>query len=950
MIADTVDKLPDSSLRVRLARVARRLMLVGATGGLLWGLIGVLAVLIIGGWVDLLWGLGPRMRISVWTISTAGGGLVLGVLVRSTAIAARASSIAKRLDATAATGGDILTGLDLDEPGAGVQVDRTAELTNGLARLAVDHAARLALEVPVGRAVTAKPVHRSLAVLAIAAAAVGILVACLPRLAWTEWSRFTDPFGNVPPFSWTQFEVTPGDTEVLYGSPREIGVTATGRPVEQVELVIVDTRRREESLPMFEESDGSWRAVLSRVTEPATYYVRSFRSQSRRYGIRVKTVPLIEEVRVRITPPDYTRLAAYEGPVPGEGVSGLPGTKVEIRARSNRPLSGGRLSFVEAGSSAVADGQTRIELTATAQGSDEVLGVFQIHAAGKFQLKVTDVAGQPSLESFSAAVVLLTDQRPFVRLTQPKPVSLATPSTVLPVVISAEDDYGISRLELFRSLNDSRALPTDVRLAADAPPRRVYESVHLPLNEYGLEPGDVIRMFARVTDNHPAGEKGAESSVVEVRIISQEEFERMLRVREGINVLLSKYREAQRRMEQLTEELESLRKKLEAALPDDPVSAELREELGRMLMRLRKESKELRRLAGHDLPFDLDKHLSPLVDEMASGVEDIQRQLEELSGDPELGAGSLAKQLQKMLDELGGSRKDFQQQATVPLDVLEVVMPLIADEAKFIQLTMKQMDLADRLASLEGHDGEDKPALKARMRDLEEEQQTIRKDLGDLMEDILDHVETLPDDPEFELLRKSAQKFVRDVESSGATEAMVEAEQALVEFSGSRAYEKARQAAEILKSFIAVCQSEGGVGNQGRRCLGFQPRLAQGLGNSVDQLLEAMGLGAGRGGVGGGTGGQGGYSAVRGPGQNIGLYGSMPGITPGAAAGQTGQAAFGDDGRSGSGGLFSNPNVDTWVDTLGEDGAGGSGEGAVPVRYRRRVSKYFQRLAEQISD
>ena len=643
MIVDSVDKLADTSLRARLGRVARRVMLVGATGGLLWGLIGALAVLIVGAWIDLLWGLAPQLRITVWTISTAGGALVLGVLVRGTAIAARARSVARRLDATAATGGDILTGLDLDDPGAGVQVDRTAELTAGMAQLAVDHAARLALEVPLGRAVRAKSVRRSGTVLVISAAVVGIFAACLPRLAWTEWSRFTDPFGNVPPFSWTQFEVTPGDVEVLYGSPREISVTATGRPVEQVELVILDTGHREESLPMFEESDGSWRAVLSKVTEPATYYVRSYRSQSRRYSIGVITVPRIEKVRVRITPPDYTRLAAYEGPVPAEGVSGLPGTKVEIWALSNRPLSGGRLSFVEAASAPSVNDPTQIELTATVPGADEVRGEFQISAAGKFQLRVTDVAGQPSLEAFSAAVELLTDQRPFVRLTQPKPVSLATPSTVLPVVISAEDDYGISGLELFRSLNDSRPLPTDVRLAADAPPRRVYESIYLPLNEYGLAPGDVIKLFARVEDNNPAGEKGAESSVVEVRIISQEEFERMLRAREGINVLLSKYREAQRRMEQLTEELESLRKKLEAASPDDPVSGELREELGRTLMRLVKESKELRRLAGHDLPFDLDKHLSPLVDEMASGVEDLQRWLEELAGKDDLKSGDLTR-------------------------------------------------------------------------------------------------------------------------------------------------------------------------------------------------------------------------------------------------------------------------------------------------------------------
>ena len=33
----------------------------------------------------------------------------------------------------------------------------------------------------------------------------------------------------------------------------------------------------------------------------------------------------------------------YEGPLPKEGVSGLPGTKVQIFLRSNRPLSGGTI-------------------------------------------------------------------------------------------------------------------------------------------------------------------------------------------------------------------------------------------------------------------------------------------------------------------------------------------------------------------------------------------------------------------------------------------------------------------------------------------------------------------------------------------------------------------------------------------------------------------------------
>ena len=59
----------------------------------------------------------------------------------------------------------------------------------------------------------------------------------------------------------------------------------------------------------------------------------------------------------------------------------------------------------------------------------------------------------------------------------------------------------------------------------------------------------MIKLFGRVEDNDPAGAKGAESSVVTVRIVSQEEFERMVRTRQGIEAMLSKYYAAQRRME-----------------------------------------------------------------------------------------------------------------------------------------------------------------------------------------------------------------------------------------------------------------------------------------------------------------------------------------------------------------------------------------------------------------
>ena len=89
----------------------------------------------------------------------------------------------------------------------------------------------------------------------------------------------------------------------------------------------------------------------------------------------------------------------------------------------------------------------------TEPGGQEAVGRFEIGGDGKFEFQVIDADGQSSQQSFSGNVTLIKDQYPLVRILRPPPQSLATPTAVLPVVLSAEDDCGISRLELFRSLN-----------------------------------------------------------------------------------------------------------------------------------------------------------------------------------------------------------------------------------------------------------------------------------------------------------------------------------------------------------------------------------------------------------------------------------------------------------------------------------------------------------------
>ncbi|MEX0710857.1 MAG: hypothetical protein WD278_00820, partial [Pirellulales bacterium] len=531
----------------------------------------------------------------------------------------------------------------------------------------------------------------------------------------------------------------------------------------------------------FPESDGKWRATIAEVRASGTYYARGHTARSHRFAIQVITVPRISEVRWRVTPPAYTHDGAYEGPMPQGGLAGLPGTQVEVWAKSNRPLSGGSLD-IASGSQ-----RERVALSATATASQEVSGRFEIRQAGKFSLNVTDVAGQQARESFRGSITLLSDARPFVRLLEPPGQSLATPTATLPVVISAEDDYGLSRVQLFRSLNDSRPLPLDLPL--DAPHvRRCEQGTYLPLSAYGLEPGDVIKLFARVEDNDPAGAKGSESTVAVVQIIAHEDYQRMVRAREGMQVFLSKYQQAQRRLESLADEVQGLQKKQKQEAKDPEHAEAQREALARLAKQMQTDAEAIRKSVEQLLPYDLDRSLTKELERLADKLDRLSKEAEQLASQSDLSDEERARRLKELLDELNAEKQDFQEQVTQPLEQLADIYPLLEDEARFVELTRRQRDLAERMAPLKGRDQLDDPALKARMRDLEDEQRRLREELGELLDDIETHAARLPDSPELADLVASALEFADAVRSSGASEAMAAAETGLAQFSGTTAH------------------------------------------------------------------------------------------------------------------------------------------------------------------
>lgn len=919
-----------------LERITLRLKTVCAFSGAGWALACMLLVVVLAAWSDLLWEMPGWVRLmSLISAVVLGIGILVAMIYRGWR-QGTPRFMARRLDHVAGTGGIILTGTDLV-----LEQQPNSSLTAELAQLAIQKAGSVAQTVKPSAVVPAKPIQWSWGSLMGLGLIVLLVALVLPRLAWTQWNRFSDPFGDQPGYSRVNYHVKPGHVKVIYGQGFDISVSTEGPAVDRVDVVLQSADgKSEEVLPMFPEANSQWQASITQVITPGQYFVRSRAGRSERFRIDVITVPKIESVRFRIAMPEYTNLPAYEGALPKEGVSGLAGTQVQVWVKSNRPLSGGSMELLSS------TGKQAWRMQATQPGSTEATGTFTIQQAGKLNLQVEDDAKQLSTDVFSASVNLLVDERPFVRILEPRELSYATPNTVLPIAISAEDDYGISRLQLFRSLNESRAMPYEFAVKKPAP-LRCMETYQMPLSTYGLEPGDEIKLFARVEDNDPAGPKGSESTVVVIRIIAQQDFEKMVRQRQGLDVLLSKYQQAQRRMENLLEEIEKIEQK--SAQEDREVTQEERQELEKLAEQIKKEAEAIEAAAKHELPYDVDKAMSKELEKMAEQLQEASKEAKSLSNKPGLKSGAKKETLKKMREKMAGQKKELQEKTTEPLEHMAKVYPLLQDAERFVELYQRQKDLAARMESLKGKERPDDPALKNRMRDLQAEQLELRQALVKLMDDIDDHIAQLPDDEQLNQLRETATDFLAALRASGAVEAMDQSESSLGAFQGTAASEATLQARDIMEKLLKKCKGGDGMASQCKGCLKFSPSLNECLGNTLDQLLSEAGLGSGDAEgsqPGNGSGNGGGYSARRNSSQNVGLYGQLPSIGDVNSSGRSqGSGLQGLTGR-GAGGKRDVGNTRSF-ESVSKSGSAGVAGAVVPAPYRKRVADYFQRIADE---
>ena len=755
----------------------------------------------------------------------------------------------------------------------------------------------------------------------LALAAVGV---CWSMAVWlggdvlaSVLPRFADPFGDHPPYSRLKIDVSPKRGDVLYGGQLEIKATTRGRPVEKLWLV-ARAGRNETRTMMFLAPDRSFFQTLANLREPTTFFVTDGAARSRRFPIQVRYTPQITLVEVTTTFPEYTGRAPRTTALADEPQTLPADTRVAFRVVSNRPLSAGELSITP-----VLGGAARRVPLQVGNQSNVVTGEFTLAESSAVSLSVRDTGGLTCAEPRGARLNLLPDERPRVFVLEPGRHAVATATTKIPVRVQAQDDYGVTQVAWLRGHNRSIERPFNMKLELKNGPALVESSSSFDLEKLGVRTGDVIEYYFEAADNYPRGPNLALSRMYRLEIISAEQYQEILRRAAARKALFEPYFKMGAWLRRLAERSRNLEKKANTGASSEELSREAAE----LARDLDKYEEELGKVLQQAAMFDVEQAFRETLviqhtrfsnakknfkDGIARGppgpknISELSKELEDLAGEEEEEIGEPARQIASAAQLVARA---------------DTFVKLAREEALLAQMLRRFADKAEPLTRIE----------QMEVQELAHQQRRIQEELAKLLASLPELAAQLPEGEQFEPLRKDVASFIDAVKQAKIEDDLASASKALGEPDAMTGHALAQIAAEKMDKLIARCEQQ--MPGQARQCLRFQPKLQTGLGNTLEQILAAMG-------VGNGDGGRDGYGLFN---DDVALYGPNAEVA-GEQAG----------GRNDRGGTTSARGERLGPDT--GDGPGKTPEMAgrvrlrpdakFPLRYREVVGEYFRAIAE----
>jgi hypothetical protein len=514
------------------------------------------------------------------------------------------------------------------------------------------------------------------------------------------------------------------------GMPLTLRVAAAGRREVTVSLRAAGESWRDTTLTV-DAATGDARLALGPVVAPLTVRATDGRAQTDELAIAIDDRGWIGDVAVQAEYPAYLarNTEVFEAGVP---VRVPRGTILRVRATLHGGARDARL---------VADADTvALEATDERPGSGEgavVLARLVAERDGAWRW-VASATPRPSGETpapelpDALLVTVLPDQPPQVVIIAPRSDTAIASTGVVPILIDASDDHGVSHvaLSVWREATGESAArassPERIDLADPGAP--LWEGgMMLPLDGWELEAGDRLHVVAIATDNSPWRQVTRSRELV-LRVPSLSEQRAMARsLADSLAAQAARAATAERMLQQATSDASRSRELQGGGRPDGAQSggqSRAQGEKGREGSMTFSAAERARRLAREQQQLgsridsmrqsarELEERLQSagaLDREMADRMRDVQRmlreaitpemrkQLADLEQSAERLSGSEARQsLEQLSQQQRQAREQLERSAEMlKRAALEGAMQTLRDEAK--ELAEAEQRLADQL-------------------------------------------------------------------------------------------------------------------------------------------------------------------------------------------------------------------------------------------------------------
>lgn len=535
----------------------------------------------------------------------------------------------------------------------------------------------------------------------------------------------------------TTFGVSPGDIRMRGGRDVVIEVKIGGKIPKSITFL---------SRPL---DGGDWSSVelgtagrdslayaVRDVSVSFAYRVRAGRDETDTFVVRVVDYPIVQKVVATCTPPSYTRASATVQE--GGHISAPVGTAVTVEAWASKPLRSAELFVGEAGP------------VACEVAGNSILTRLTVSASTSYHFSVTDLVGQVDPEPVSYAIEALSDIPPSVEIIEPGEDTDIAEGMLLPLLIQAEDDFGLSRLEIIFQSREGAA-PTSEEVALPPGSRASLRVGHAwDLRRLSLLPGDRVTYFAQVFDNDAiSGPKVARSRTFVVRFPSIEEIFKAAEEEQAasavdMETMIQDSKLLKDHIERISRDLRkdqnpgwAQKRDVEAALEKQRKMASemdaLAERLGETIDRMENSS-----LIDPGTITKLDAIRKLMAEvatpELRNSMDRLRRAMESLS--PE--------EVRRAMQDFALNQKEFQERLDRTLAILkrlQIEQRMEAAVKKAAELLSRQQGINKE--ALDSKEGANQEGLASREEDVKSDLDRLGSDLGSLA----DQIETTLDTP-----------------------------------------------------------------------------------------------------------------------------------------------------------------------------------------------------------